>query len=297
MHAPNEKLEHYLALAASATGPAAADLVVRATADPGLHVFSELLASPNIAALVADPATTPHHALLLLFAHGTYADYAASAASYPPLTPAHLEKLRALSLLSLARGRTSIPYSLLSSALSLPSNRELEQLVLDVGSSGLLSARLDQRASRVLVTAPAPRDVDVREGAADIGDLVAVLGAWRESSSRLLGVIDRQIAYVNAETVRKRAEKQSREDAQLATRETVTGASGGKRPLPMPPSGFGGAGEEEAAGRGDSFGVAAMGPGEVGDMLEPIDAELRGPGRRVDRRPSGARSTRSRFLA
>jgi COP9 signalosome complex subunit 7 len=296
MHSPNEKLDHYLALAVSATGRAAADLVWRATADPGLHVFAELLSAPHIAALAANPAMSPSHKLLSLFAYGVYADYAASPSAYPPLSEAHIAKLRALSLITLARGRTSVPYALLASSLFLPAARDVEQLVLDAGAAGLVSARLDPRGGRVLMSGAAPRDVDAREGAGGVAELAAALGAWRARSERLLGVIDAQIRFVDSEVVRKQAEKEAREEAQAATREAIaaermTGKRGG---LPIIASG----GME---GGGDGFGMRGMGVRSVGNMFEPIenDAGLSDgrPGGGDPRRLGVARSTRSRFQA
>lgn len=271
MHTPNEKLPHYLALVGSATGRVAADLALRAAADPALHVFAELLAAPGIAALAADPSTAPAHALLALLAYGTYADYAAAPSSYPPLEPAVLAKLRALSLLSLAAGRTTLPYAPTAAALDLPSARALEQLVLSARAAGLLRARLDPRAARVLIDWTAPRDAHAAPRG--VADLAAALTAWRGSSERLLAALDTQAAFVADETARKRAAAAAREAAEAATRATVTGAGGGagKRALPMPPLLFG----ERA--------VATA----AGDMLEPIDADVGVQMRRGERRLGG----------
>lgn len=224
---PNEKLEHYLALAGSVSGAGAADLCIRATADPNLHVFGELLNLPNIVALAADPATAPHHALLRLFAFGTYGSYASNPALYPPLSERHLTKLRALSLVSLTAGHTSLPYETALAELALPTPQALEQFILDSVHPSLLSVRIDQRAQTLLITATAPRDVDTAPDASHIGSLITTLTAWKESCDALLGAIDSKIEFVGSETVRKKALSDSRESNQRRVREAVRAAETG----------------------------------------------------------------------
>lgn len=68
-------LAPYLALAKSATGRAAADLVVQATQAPGCFVFSELLEMPNIQKLAENPDGSKYLELLKIFAYGSYTDY------------------------------------------------------------------------------------------------------------------------------------------------------------------------------------------------------------------------------
>lgn len=277
MLSPNSKLDHYFSLASSATGLAAADLVLRATADPHLHVFSELLSLPTISALASNPSTAPHHALLILFAFSTYSTYIENTALYPALTPAHIQKLRTLSLVTLAAGRSSIPYDDLVSALGLASHRDLEVFVLEAGYSGLLSARLDQRAARVLVSGAAARDVDLRDGAGDVAAITATLAGWKENSAKLLAVIDEQIAFVTSEKARNDEVVKTNEAAQKRVQDSA-GLLSSRRGL----------------GARGMMGGMLSGGFEGGDLFEHIETDSRGGGRRFDRR-MGSRSTRSKF--
>lgn len=68
-------LAPFLALSKSATGRAAADLVVQATQAPGCFVFSELLETPNIQKLAENADGVKHLELLKIFAYGSYTDY------------------------------------------------------------------------------------------------------------------------------------------------------------------------------------------------------------------------------
>ena len=109
---PPPELDPFILLARSARGRAAAELVLKATAAPGVFVFGELLDEPNVAEvggggrggggekgirpmpppppLTVDPPDllsplcpfqlkngdlAPYHAMLELFAYGTWADY------------------------------------------------------------------------------------------------------------------------------------------------------------------------------------------------------------------------------
>lgn len=228
MLSANDKLEHYLALAASATGAGAADLCLRATADPNLHVFGELLSLPNIAALAGDAETAPHHALLRLFAYGTYGTYQSNPALYPALSEQHITKLRALSLVTLAAGHASLPYSSALTELALPTPQTLEQFVLDSIHPALLSVRLDQRAQTLFIVSTAPRDVDTSSGASHVGSLIRTLTAWKESCDALLGAIDAKIEYVGAETAKKAALNSSREEHQRQVRDAVVAGETGR---------------------------------------------------------------------
>ena len=72
-----------------------------------------------------------------LFAYGTYAEYrAAAAGTYPaePLKDEQLEKLRQLSIVSLARASSTVPYATLMTALDVAELRPLEDVVIEVNA-------------------------------------------------------------------------------------------------------------------------------------------------------------------
>jgi COP9 signalosome complex subunit 7 len=223
MLSPNDRLDHYVHLATSAESPAAAaEICLRATADPHLHVFGELLDAPSVAALAAPGPHAAEHRLLLLFAHGTYAQWAADRSAYPSLTPEHVDKLRTLSLLSAATGRSSLAYAELLPALGMHTARELEQFALRASYSGLIAVRLDPRAERVHVSAVAGRDV-VDE--AELAAMRHTLVQWKTASERLLRELDAKIAHVGSETQRAKAVQARREHDQKTARDLVCASS------------------------------------------------------------------------
>ncbi|MEQ2270629.1 COP9 signalosome complex subunit 7b [Xenotaenia resolanae] len=91
------EVEQLLSLSGSALAQAVSSLLET----PGLYVFSDILELPNVRELENGPHA-PVYQLLNLFAYGTYCDYKERAASLPELTPAQRNKLRHLSIISLA---------------------------------------------------------------------------------------------------------------------------------------------------------------------------------------------------
>jgi COP9 signalosome complex subunit 7 len=187
--AADAKLQALLLLARSARGAAMADLIARATAEPGLHAFGELLALPAAAGL-AGSLHAPALALLELFAHGDWAAYAAAppGAFGAPLSAAQERKLRLLTVVGLAAGRRSLGYSELLAATGLGEDaRALEELLIAGGLyGGALKGRLDQRARCFLVEDAAPRDVP-RER---LGAVAATLEGWLARARAALGAVE-----------------------------------------------------------------------------------------------------------
>lgn len=222
MHNPNDKLEHYLVLARDAKGQSAAELCEQATNDPQLHVFSELLHAPGISSLSDDPIYGYAYRLLRLFSYGTYTQWAEQPDRFPPLSSEQLAKLRTLSLVSLAAGRTHLGYSDLMSALGMASIREMEEFVLESSYSGLITIRLDQCAQRVLVLSVVGRDVNVESE--EVDKMKQTLLTWKSKCEQLLETIDARISYVTAETQRRRRVQLENEEKQRTVRNIVRAA-------------------------------------------------------------------------
>ncbi|KAI6392567.1 hypothetical protein MCOR23_008436 [Pyricularia oryzae] len=136
-------LEPFLALSKAATAPrAAADLVLQATSAPNTFIFTELLAQPEIQALVTSADYSPALTVLQVFSYGTWATYAQTP-GLPPLNDAQALKLRQLSLLTMARDKDALKYDVLMSGLQLQTKSELESLVVSAVYAGLITAKLD----------------------------------------------------------------------------------------------------------------------------------------------------------
>uniref|UniRef100_A0A3Q3F4F6 COP9 constitutive photomorphogenic homolog subunit 7A n=1 Tax=Labrus bergylta TaxID=56723 RepID=A0A3Q3F4F6_9LABR len=158
----------------SLSGPALAQAVSSLLETPGLYVFSDILELPNVRELENGPHA-PVYQLLNLFAYGTYCDYKERAASLPELTPAQRNKLRHLSIISLASNLKCLPYSLL-----------LQQLELKNG-------KLDQRNQQVEVDCSVGRDL----GPNELPNIVNTLQEWCTGCEAVLCGIEEQVSRAN----------------------------------------------------------------------------------------------------
>lgn len=246
-------LESYVLLSKSATSPrAAVDLITQAISAPNTYVFAELLQTPNIQAL---RSASPEHAcyltLLEIFAWGTWTDYqgfpltppssflsppfqsnqiVSETSNLPPLTDAQSQKLRQLTLLTLATSPSTLSYTYLLAALSLPSIRALEDLIISNIYAGLLSAKLDTLAKRMDVSSVAPLR-DLRPDS--VPQMVAVLEDWDSRCVSVLAEIEEQVIEVRrkAQEVRRRELENEKavEKAMETESEKGKGKSAGKR--------------------------------------------------------------------
>ncbi|WVR00198.1 hypothetical protein IAU59_007340 [Kwoniella sp. CBS 9459] len=210
------RLEPFLLLARSTKGAAAAKIIMDATAAPGVYVFSELLGLPNIQELANDPTYGNHHRLLQLFAYGTLADYETSSSSYPPLSPAHMLKLKQLTLVSLALQHRSLTYDVLLTTLKIESIRQLEDLIIDVIYAGLLGAKMHHHEKVLHIDWVAGRDL--REQ--DLVDVQQSLHNWCKTAESLLSALDQQIdqlRHSSALESQRQAEYRSTRDTDYAT--------------------------------------------------------------------------------
>jgi COP9 signalosome complex subunit 7 len=152
-------LEQFCTLAKSAGGSrAVGDIVQQALNAKRVFVFGELLAEPNVRALKSTDQANQLR-LLEIFAYGTYSDYKKEASSLPPLTPPQKTKLRQLSLVSLARKASVVPYDAIGEALEVTEQRDLEDLVIETVYAGLVAGKMDQMAREFKVQRASGRDV------------------------------------------------------------------------------------------------------------------------------------------
>lgn len=236
----------YCNAAATATPPTVAAIIADATAHPHLYTYAALLALPSVQAL----STTAHAsslALLRIFAFGTYADVldrggggdgsgdgggggggGGAPPALPSLNPAQTLKLRRLTLMSLARGVSRLPYATIASALDLPSTRAVEDVVIGAIYEGLLSGgRLDPRAGVVKVTGCRGRDLTP----ADVAALGRGVAAWRARAGGVLGVLGGEVDRAREVGLAVAAKRREAADAAaaVAAAAAAVGASGGGR--------------------------------------------------------------------
>jgi len=203
-------LEQFVLLAKNAKGAAAVELVKQALEAQGIYVFGELLDMANIQDLENTPHA-PYLALLNTFAYGTYKGLMeqsqAGGSSTPDLTEAMRRKLRLLTVVSLAEQNKLLPYSLLQTELGISSVRELEDLVIEGISAGVVLGKLDQKNSYFEVDFVIGRDIRKM----DIGNIVSVLSAWCDNCDSMLTNIESQVDKVNKEKLDNNHHKQELE--------------------------------------------------------------------------------------
>ncbi|KAG1947722.1 COP9 signalosome complex subunit 7a [Pimephales promelas] len=176
----------------SLSGPALAQAISSLLETPGLYVFSDILELPNVRELETGPHA-PVYQLLNLFAYGTYCDYKERAASLPELTPAQKNKLRHLSIISLASNLKCLPYSLLLQQLELKNVRELEDLLIEAVYSDIIHGKLDQRNQQVEVDCSIGRDL----GPNELPNIANTLQEWCAGCEAVLCGIEEQVSRAN----------------------------------------------------------------------------------------------------
>lgn len=196
------KVEQFLLLAKNARGLALADLIGKATAEPGLFTFGELISLPATQELQHSEHSAAYN-LLQLFAYGTWQEYRAAPAKYPPLSEAQQRKLKLLSLVSAADGRRTLGYDTLMATAELPSVRALEDaLITDCFYGGLLKGKLDQANRCLHVEEAFCRDVRPE----DLPGVVGALGDWLAAANGVLQGIEQRIDWtVDATAAAERA--------------------------------------------------------------------------------------------
>ncbi|CAL5224552.1 g7253 [Coccomyxa viridis] len=202
-------MEQYLLLAKRAKGRALVDLIQKATAEPGLLAFAELLDVPNVKELETSEHAPAYH-LLQLFAYGTLLEYNSRSSSLPPITEEQRLKLRQLTIISIAEEKKSIPYEELMQQLSVANIRELEDLLItDCFHQGLITGRLDQKQKRVEVLDSVGRDVR----ASQLQPILDALKQWMEGCESVAGTLEERRQWLTqaaeqAEKDRAHAESQ-----------------------------------------------------------------------------------------
>lgn len=222
--ASTSRLEPLLLLARS-TKPrrsAAANLIHQAISTPGIYFFGELFDIPGIAELSSDPA---YH-LLCLFAYGTFQDYLhlMQTATVPELGRDQVQKLRQLTLLSLASKTKALPYEALSRELGLEAERgrELEDLVIETMYAGLISGKLNELRERFEVHYVQGRDIPrpgqasslpSLSGSARLQDVSSSLDRWQVATSSVIQGLQVQMDSIKSSAVK--AESERREHHQV----------------------------------------------------------------------------------
>ncbi|XP_052578565.1 LOW QUALITY PROTEIN: COP9 signalosome complex subunit 7a-like [Peromyscus californicus insignis] len=207
--------EQFLLLAKSAKGASLATLIHQVLEDPDVYVFGELLDMPDVRELAeSDFAST--FRLLTVFAYGTYADYF-EARNLPPLTKAQKNKLRCLSVVTLAAKVKCIPYAVLLETLALRNVRQLEDLVMEAVYADVLRGSLDQRNQRLEVDYSIGRDIQRQ----DLSAIARTLQEWCVGCEVVLSGIEEQVSCANQHKEQQLGLKQQIESEVANLKKTI----------------------------------------------------------------------------
>ncbi|CAM9097848.1 unnamed protein product [Discosporangium mesarthrocarpum] len=174
-------LVQFLLLAKTAKGHACKALIQTVLSNKKTFVFGELLAMPNVQGL-RGTEHEPTLRQLEIFAYGTFLDYKSQAPELPELSAVQVEKLRMLSIVSLAHKHKVVPYKTLKEELEVDEVRRLEDLIFDTIYSGLIQGKLDQRQGLLKVKYAIARDVRME----DLDAMIIKLGKWATATERLM---------------------------------------------------------------------------------------------------------------
>ena len=213
-------LQPFIIEATSAKSPSPRflkDLIIRATSASGTYIFTDLLRTAAIQSLqTAEDEYKVYLTQLEQFSYGTYEEY--SSMSLPELTPAQSQKLRQLSLLTLASpfapatsNTDPLTYTSLVKSLSLSSTSELESLVTTAIYAGLIEARLSPTSTtpRVLITNVAPlRDLRPES----LSAISQILQTWEGRCTNTIVELEGQIQAINAHASKRTALQRKRQD-------------------------------------------------------------------------------------
>ncbi|XP_043558227.1 COP9 signalosome complex subunit 7a isoform X2 [Chiloscyllium punctatum] len=119
--------------------------------------------------------------------------FSANKGSLPELTLAQKNKLKHLTIVSLAARMKCIPYSMLLKDLDIKNLRELEDLIIEAIYTDIIQGKLDQRNQLLEVDFCIGRDLQKQ----DISSIVKTLQEWCDCCQAVLLGIEQQVLRVN----------------------------------------------------------------------------------------------------
>lgn len=214
-------IEQYVLLSKSAKGAACLELIKQVLEAPGVYVFGELLAMPNIAELQNGPNAS-YYNTLNLFAYGTYRQYLENQAQFIQLTPVMRKKLQHLTIVSLAIKTKCIPYKELLEELDIKHVRDLEDMIIEAIYGDIIHGKLDQKKQQLEVDYAIGRDI--RQG--NVSELVGFLEEWSDSCETILACLENQIYRANSEK-QKRLKHKDAMDTEITNLKKLIKAQAG----------------------------------------------------------------------
>ncbi|KAJ2741615.1 COP9 signalosome complex subunit 7b [Coemansia sp. BCRC 34301] len=196
-------MDAYLAALHMATEADAVLVIQRLLEDEGIYHFGRVLNSPKAREFASAKQPSAYWSLLELFSFGTLSDYKAATVEFPELTDRQLEKLKHLSLVSLASTTKVLPYDDLIRELDCAHEQQMEDIVIDTIYKGLLTAKLDQQRRLVEVEFVVGRDV--RQG--DLQAIYDSLSLWSTVCEKELSTLADDVTAAERESISKRVKE------------------------------------------------------------------------------------------
>ncbi|EAN79023.1 uncharacterized protein TEOVI_000609700 [Trypanosoma equiperdum] len=181
-------IEEYAHLVAASTNDSdRVCLIMEAVEAPHIFFYGVLLHIPSVMALATNPSFAWVPQLLEVLCYGNTAELCALPADVQKRLPSSIyEKMRKLSVLSLCRGDV-ISLKNIREIVGGSGDVEVEVLLLEMMSEGLIEGCIDQRQDLFLLKDWAPRDVRPSE----IGKMREKLEAWCANCDAQITAIQR----------------------------------------------------------------------------------------------------------
>ncbi|KAJ1719898.1 COP9 signalosome complex subunit 7b [Coemansia erecta] len=184
-------------------------------------VIQNALESENLA---ESPESSAYWKLLEIFAFETLSYYRSVEAQLPKLNEKQTEKLKHLTLVSLASDAKVIPYNVLMKELEFSTEQQVEDMVIATIYKNLLSAKLDQQRQLIEIEYVIGRDVR----RSDLQKIRNMLSEWSTVCEQALADISSNIEISNSQAASRKTEERSFTMAlqELRTSHAVAFASG-----------------------------------------------------------------------
>ena len=156
-----------------------------------IYLVSKFLDNPKIQNL---GAKNKYFQTLKLFSHLTYLDYKNGKANYIDLKPKMLKKLKVLSIMEIAKFNKNIDYNYLKKTLDIIDNFELEEILFETISSGLIDGCVNSMKQCVNVISVKPRN-----NLLDLNKAEATIDKWINNINHANMFIENQEKELNKE--------------------------------------------------------------------------------------------------
>ncbi|MCQ2820987.1 MAG: hypothetical protein MJ252_27325 [archaeon] len=158
-----------------------------------LYIFPDFLKYPNVQSLKSR-GKNKHYNTLELFVLHDYKYYVDHRQDFIPLSAESLTKLRMLTIVELAQTQKVLSFDQLKTALQMPQEEQLNALLFDCLTSGLMKGMVDNLEGKLEIEKVRPRhSVDTKEGQRALQEIIRSIDNASE-------IIDEQIENLKGES-------------------------------------------------------------------------------------------------